>query len=273
MNLDMVDVTETPHSKAFYYFKNDDIIGSCLKHYGEYSEKEIQLLLRMVNENSVVYDIGANIGTFTVALANKVKKVYAFEPQPKNFELLKKNTEHLNNVVLFRNAVGSERKKVFISDFDENKRKNYGESRIREDAGIPTNMVLLDDLNFYVKDDELHQIEPPSLIKVDVEGYEYEVFRGAFEKLIAGKPHLFFENSERIDKIVSLLETIGYPLYWCPMHNYRPNNFKGEKEDKTGNTGSINIISAYRHGFSDLPQVKIGQEMGDAFKEFFENRK
>lgn len=273
MNMEFVEVTETPHSKAFYYFKNDDIIGDCLRYYGEYSEREIQLLLRLSTENSVVYDIGANIGAFTVALANKVKKVYAFEPNPKNFELLKKNTEHLNNVVLFRNAVGSERKDIFVSDFDESKRNNYGEARIREDQGVPAKMIRLDDINYFLKDDVLFEIEAPSLIKIDVEGHEYDVFRGGIAKIIAAKPILFFEASERMTECFSLLEGIGYGLNWYPVNNFNPNNFKKEPLDRTKNTGSINIISLYRNRFHDLPPVKNGQEMRDALQEFEAQKK
>lgn len=266
--MEFVEVTETPHSKAFYYFKNDDIIGDCFRYYGEYSEKEIQVLLGLVNENSVVYDIGANIGAFTVAFANKVKKVYAFEPNPRSFELLKKNTEHLNNVVLFKNAIGSERKDIFISAFDESKRSNYGEARIREDNGIPIRMIRLDDINYFLKDDVLLEIEPPSLIKIDVEGHEYDVFRGGIAKIVAAKPILFFESSERMTEIISLLEGIGYPSHWLPMHNFNPNNFKKEPLDRTNNTGSVNVIALYRSVFGDLPRVVIGQEMRDAFRQF-----
>src|SRR5262245_57768187 len=76
------------------FFKNDTIISRSLKEYGEWAQAEIEVLLDFMGSGDIVLDIGAFIGTHTLAFAARVSdrgNVYAFEPQPVFFEVLKKN--------------------------------------------------------------------------------------------------------------------------------------------------------------------------------------
>ena len=57
-----LDNTSTRYSPVFYFYRNDNIIGVSLKFYGEYTEGELGLLRNFLNQESIVYDIGANIG-------------------------------------------------------------------------------------------------------------------------------------------------------------------------------------------------------------------
>ena len=75
-----------------------------------YEKDEFDLVKRTIKKGDVVLDIGANIGVYTVLFAEIVGdkgRVYAFEPDPKNFALLKKNIEinKYKNVVLINKAV------------------------------------------------------------------------------------------------------------------------------------------------------------------------
>jgi len=63
---------------------------------GIYEEFETQMLKKIINKEETVVDIGANIGYYTLIFAKLVGdkgKVFAFEPEPNNFELLKKKCE------------------------------------------------------------------------------------------------------------------------------------------------------------------------------------
>src|ERR1700744_1427705 len=92
--------TDTRHGTMFYY-SNDRFIGHALERYGEYSEAEPELWAKFIKAGDHVIDVGANIGCFTLALADLVGpsgNVYAVEPQPETFDLLKRNTSDRANI-------------------------------------------------------------------------------------------------------------------------------------------------------------------------------
>src|SRR5688500_1390243 len=94
----------------FMFNRNDNFIGRSLDLYGEWGEKEITPLLSCVRPGDTVLDIGANIGTHTVAIAHKVGptgRVYAFEPQRRIFQMLCGNVavNALNNVWTYQKGV------------------------------------------------------------------------------------------------------------------------------------------------------------------------
>ena len=69
---------------VFSFCHFDKYIGLSLREYGEFSEIELSLMSKFIMKDDVVFDIGSNIGAFTVPFARKVGEfgqVYAFEPQ------------------------------------------------------------------------------------------------------------------------------------------------------------------------------------------------
>ena len=68
----------------FLYNKNDLFVGRSLETYGEWCERELDVLLPIIRPHDVIMDVGANIGPHAVPFARKVGPggfVYAFEPQ------------------------------------------------------------------------------------------------------------------------------------------------------------------------------------------------
>ena len=122
----MITASKTRYSDNFYTYDNDYIIGQSIKTYGEYTEVELDLLKHFITPESIVYDIGGNIGYHTVAFATLAKEVYSFEPNDRNYVLLEKNTAHLNNVRLYRAACSDVVGEAFISDYDTTVPGNYG---------------------------------------------------------------------------------------------------------------------------------------------------
>src|SRR5713226_5291119 len=105
------------------FFKNDTIVSRSLKEYGEWAQAEIEFLVGLVGSRDTVLDIGAFIGTHTLAFAKQVSgggKVYAFEPQSVFFEVLKKNVEQnaLTNVRLFNVALSDDVRQAEIHQID-----------------------------------------------------------------------------------------------------------------------------------------------------------
>ena len=222
----MIDYAKSKYSPKFYFYTGDNIIGLSIRMYGEYTETEIDLLKHFINKESVVYDIGGNIGVHTVAFAHYAKEVYSFEPNEKNYALLEKNTAGLTNVKLYQSAVSDVVGDAFISDYDEKGQGNFGECSMST-TGQPCKTLRIDDLS----------LSPPSLIKIDVEGHELEVLQGAVSYIKkSGFPPIFFEAweydwyREKKDKLFRFLISLGYKNITSPFSD---NNFLAQNKDST----------------------------------------
>ena len=128
-----------------------------------YQKKKLDQALRHFDERGLALDIGAHVGIWTHNLQEHFNKVVAFEPQADNYRCLKKNVD----VLAYNIALGSERQSVSLTNPLEG---NSGGWEIAE--GNTVEMRLLDDFNY-----------KPDLIKIDVQGYELEVLKGAVETL------------------------------------------------------------------------------------------
>jgi FkbM family methyltransferase len=173
----------------------------------------------MVKKGDVVVDLGASIGYFTLLaarLVGKEGKVYAFEPEPRNFLLLCKNIalNGYDNIVAIRKAV-SDREgfaKLFLSD-------DYGSHSLYkfDNAKTPiiTETVTLD--NFFRK--EGYHVD---IIKIDVEGAEMVAFLG-MEKLIRENkklkifvefsPYRIREAGYSPEEFLSKITEYGFKIY------------------------------------------------------------
>ncbi len=141
------------------------------------------LKLQGIMPNSVI-DVGANVGQFAIASSKifKPKSIYSFEPLPDCFEQLEKNTKLCNSVVCFNNALGEKESSI---EFHVNEHRHsssilpLGRAHkgsfpdAREEGVIKVDQVTLDSV-FTGLD-----LEPPVLLKIDVQGYESHVLAGA----------------------------------------------------------------------------------------------
>jgi FkbM family methyltransferase len=156
-----------------------------------HEEATTNLFKKIVKEGDVVIDLGANIGYFTLLAAKLVGsngKVFAFEPEPKNFSYLKKNVELNNytNVIIEQKAVSNYngRTKLFICPYDSghhtinrpNGIEAYRLGRPGEITSIDIEVVTLDN---YLRN-KTYRVD---VIKIDVEGAEALVFEGMKEIL------------------------------------------------------------------------------------------
>jgi FkbM family methyltransferase len=163
---------------------------------GDYEEAEISLFCSLAAMSRLVVDIGANIGVYTCAAAAHLEKyghVIAFEPVPANLDHLNRNV--LANglsgrVTVEAAAVGEKGGQIkihlarFIGRHSISAANALGASR-----SISAPMVTLDS---YLA---AHAVGDPDIVKIDVEGYDGHVLRGAMETLRRATPTLFVEYS------------------------------------------------------------------------------
>lgn len=173
-----------------------------LEEDGEWVPIEIEFLMQFVR--GVVFDIGANIGTHTLAFARVAHHVYSFEPQKLTYYTLCSNLL-LNNVF---NVTPCE---LAIGNYDGFIPMYAPDPRIRNaSAGIAVGEG--DNQVGIMKLDSMPHLPVPYFIKIDVEGYELEVLRGAVQLLKKGVNFIYVEihSEELIAPICTLMESLGY---------------------------------------------------------------
>lgn len=222
------------------YLVSDAYIGRALELYGEYSESEGEIFNQLLSPGQVAVEVGANIGAHTLHLARLVGPsglVMAFEPQRIVFSLLCANLV-LNEqfqAVPIRAALGTQPGVIKVPTLDPWARQNFGGLDLRgRSAGEDVQIATLDS----------YSLPGLRLLKIDVEGMETEVLRGATKTIATHRPVIYTENDrrERSVELISLLFELGYQPYWHIAQMFNPNNFAGYQDDVFRNTVSINMI-------------------------------
>jgi FkbM family methyltransferase len=177
-----------------------NLIKFCLSLFDYLTEKKILNQLKKIfleKKSILVFDIGAHKGEF-ISFINKnftISKAYCFEPNPKVFEILKKKNNSNNKIELFNCGASHNSGSIFFNENIEsssssinelNKNSNYYKKKFfllnffgSNDVTkkIKINVVTLND--FIIKN-KLKEID---LLKIDTEGYEYQVLMGLKDKI------------------------------------------------------------------------------------------
>lgn len=162
---------------------DNDLLGNLLMRDRIWEPHNIALMQEYVKKGATVLDIGANIGFFSVVLSHLVGeegRVLSFEPVAANLELLNSNVTNLSNqnVIVLPKALG--KTTGFISMQSE--QGNMGNSFVADESQGSVELVTLDSLNL-----------APSFIKMDVQGFEYDVLLGGLETLKKYRPVMIIE--------------------------------------------------------------------------------
>ncbi len=151
--------------------------------YGTYEEGTLRAMYDILKPGDTFVDIGANIGLMSLHAAHILNgdgRVLSFEPMPDTFEILTANIalNRFDIVEAVHTAVGAERGTVAIHD---NRAMNRGSASLirpaRSESSHSVSISRLDDLLLERGIDRIH------CMKIDVEGWEFEVFKGAAHTL------------------------------------------------------------------------------------------
>jgi FkbM family methyltransferase len=154
-------------------------------------EREIHLIPTLARGDKVSLDIGANKGVYSYALLGHSSAVHAFEPNPKAFRILKSWAER--RVILHPLALGDiTGKATLIIPKSGKGYSNQGGSLHQAKTGKQHGAVSVDTTRL----DELG-IRNIGFMKIDVEGFESNVLKGATEILRNDRPNLLIEIEER----------------------------------------------------------------------------
>jgi len=153
-----------------------------------YEQATTKLFRQLIQPGMVVVDVGANVGYFTLLaaeLAGSSGTVYAFEPEPNNYALLKKNIQlnSYSNIQPIETAVSNERgsTQLYLSAMDNGSHSIYGMAA----RGVTeTHLVATTTLDAFLEGEGWPKVD---LVKIDVEGAEIRVLDG-MERLCERSP-------------------------------------------------------------------------------------
>ena len=221
------------------YNLNDIYVGQSYHQYGEYNEPEMAALRQLCAPGDHVFDIGANIGAHTMPLAQHVGPsgvVYAIEPQRIVYQMMCANValSALTNVYTFWAAAGAQPGVTNVPALNYAQRGNFGGISVGSASGERVPVMTVDALR------------PPKcrLLKIDVEGFELEVLKGAAETIRRFQPRIYLENDrkEKSPALIKHLQDQGYRCYWHLPPLFRPDNFFNNPKDIWGNIVSVNML-------------------------------
>jgi FkbM family methyltransferase len=178
---------ETKRSGLRWVLNPSDFVQSSFYWTGNYETWDWYHLCKLVKPHSVVFDVGANFGYYSLLLAAEkdASQVFAFEPEVETFARLQKNIalNHLEKVVKgVRIGLSDVRESAHLSI----EQGNSGASFI----GSAGQTIQLETLDGFCSTNSIEQID---FLKIDVEGHEMHVLTGGTEILSRCKPLILIE--------------------------------------------------------------------------------
>lgn len=204
--------------------RNDLYVSAGIRETGVWSGDELDLLGQLIQPGQTVLDVGANMGTHTLAFCNFVGPagcVHAFEPQRIMFQAMVASValNSWTNAHTHMKLVGAKKGAMRLPGIRYDEPSNFGMmtlapdrdraetlSYLDDEAGEEVEMITLDSLN----------LAACHLIKIDVEGMEIDVLRGAAKTIKAHRPLIYMEcqPDERSKASLKLLKSMGYATWW-----------------------------------------------------------
>ena len=209
-------------TKNFKFKLHARFAFSNFKSWGNKHNNFFPIYLRLSKESDCFFDIGAHIGIVTLAVAKNIKKngvIYAFEPSKVNLKFLKYHIDcnKMKNVKIVDKLVSSsENKKVIFYEAPESSGMNSIVSLSKKkitNKNLPQSITL----DLFCQNNNVY----PDIIKVDIEGSEIEMLKGAKKILKKFKPLIFLSyHPYHIQKLgyqkssfFDILGNLGYKIY------------------------------------------------------------
>ncbi|QKF94634.1 methyltransferase FkbM [Fadolivirus algeromassiliense] len=165
-----------------------DYISNIINCYGcwepNITKYIIELFKKDTESNKIIFDVGSNIGYYSILFSflDNNSKIHSFEPLKINYEIIEKTIKHNNikNITLNKYCIGDKDNEKLYLSFEGNNidvNSNIGGTHIVKKSSTETYGMTLDT---YIEDNNINQI---FLMKVDIEGYEPNLIKGAMKSL------------------------------------------------------------------------------------------
>lgn len=209
----------------FQTIENDEGISTELQIYESHEPLTTHLMINELKQDMICVDLGSNIGYYAVIESNLIGetgKIFAIEPSPVNFPVLKSNLENqkMNNFLAFNIAIGDKNEEM---EFIISSKSNWSKIRMNNEKINPEDKIIkipVKTLDSFVNENNITKID---ILRMDVEGFEYNILLGANKILEKFKPKIFVEihkmylGKEKTCEIFNELKNKGYEIeYYIP---------------------------------------------------------
>lgn len=217
-------VVNTAYGFKFAVDKRD-MTQRRILYEGIYEPEVSTIFMQNLKSDDVFYDVGANVGYYSCLASNiRVNSVVAFDPDPINCQIIALNSQlnnfDMSNLRIVQKGLGDKSK---TSSWYRADVSNTGISGFELKNALASFDVEVDTIDYMITRDE---IPPPSVIKIDVEGWEENVIKGASTLLSDSPPRIIvFEAECGSDgviinqSIIKILEKYGYNINWIHRFN------------------------------------------------------
>ncbi len=199
----------------------NDWIGINVNLYGIYEGGDLSVFFEFLSPlhaefgAGLAIDVGANVGNHSIFFDKYFGKTIAFEPSPSTYDILKFNSKYTKSVNAINCGLGdvAGEFELFedLENFGRSVIKDVGQMAGDDSRTIKVKVRCLDDFGL--------DLSGLGLIKIDVEGFEASVVRGAKNAITRYEPVILFEQNQSAfnscePETVRLLREMGYSFCW-----------------------------------------------------------
>lgn len=226
-------------------------VGRRMYYFHDYETSQKDVFLSLLLPGGVLFDVGANIGIYSLLAAHNGMRVYAFEPSPELADFLIDNiklNEYEQEVIVVKEAVSN---RTGITTFFPPRKGNWGVGKIfteKTDTVSGTKSLVSEPIQVptITLDDAAKRYGKPDLIKVDIEGAE-QLLLSVLPNLLMrhDAPMLFIEfHQTGIESLGGTVEKLIDNLRQSGYRQYKLNQSQSKKHDwyvfsKTGIPASL----------------------------------
>ena len=202
--------------RAILAARGYDLVRKEYAPYGQDVMVDIRRLSRQWNyATQVCFDVGANIGQTTLRLLKEFPgaTVYSFEPHPKTFAALKKNVENSASCKPFDLALGSTAGDVDLFEYDESQVNSLVQDapyavhrRSQPGRRIAVRSTTIDE---FCSEQKFERID---ILKIDTEGFEFEVLKGARNLLYGRKINFVYMEFNSVHPQAGMTQAALAPI-------------------------------------------------------------
>jgi len=219
-------------------------------------EPELLILKDIILQNDVCFDVGAFNGEYILEISKHTKSenIYAFEPVKRNYNIIKSLFPKIN---CFNIALSNIDSKTIINIPKINNKLVYTRSKINKSIREKNQQSVMSQEVECLKIDsfiKINNIEKIDFIKIDVEGSEFDVLKGAIKTLEKFRPKIIIEiegrhHSKKIfDNILKFIKKFGYEVKFfdCKTSSMKSiNHFTLDENQNINSIGSVNYINNF----------------------------
>lgn len=202
------------------------------KKYFLIKKHKLHNVFKFINKEDIIFDIGAHSGEKSKNLFKICSKLILVEPQPECVKILKKKFNNISKVIILPCGISSKKESLklkintsnpLISTFSDHWNKGRFSSS-KWDKVIEVETTTLDQL--------INDYGHPRLIKIDVEGFEFEVLKGLTKKTGIISFEFTSEFFKDAIKCLDYLNKLGYKKFNYSEGERKKFNFDWVTKDK-----------------------------------------